>query len=349
MVFVDRPVLAVTQARNFETEGGMRSKLIVVMAVIMTDLVFSMRLAHSQSVDAFPARPVSLVVPYAAGGPADAETRLYATRLAAMGQSFVLDYKPGAAATIGTAYVAKAPADGYTLLLVSTGFTTFPALYKDLPFDTIRDFAPISLVSRNDSVLLARLGFPAKSFADYIAYAKANPGKVNFGTAGAGGIIHLAGGWMHSATSTQVTFVHYKGGGPAVVDLLGGRLDVATAPLISALPLLKTGKAGVLAILNDRRSTLLPQLPTVAEQGIPGYSYGNWYGFVAPAATPAGIVMKLNEGLVKATQDPSLVSTLEAAGSVVIGSTPVQFRQLITQEVVRWQKVVKDTGIKLED
>lgn len=327
----------------------MRSHSIVGIVLIMASLSGSIRLAHSQSTESFPAKPVSLVVPYAAGGPADVETRLYATKLASMGQPFVLDYKPGAGATIGTAYAAKAPADGYTLLLISTGFTTFPALYKDLPFDTIRDFAPISLMSRNDSVLLARPGFPVKSFADYIGYVRANPGKVNFGTAGAGGIIHLAGGWMHSATNTQVTFVHYKGGGPAVVDLLGGRLDVATAPLISAMPLLKTNKAGVLAILNDKRSTLLPQLPTVAEQGIPGYSYGNWYGFVAPAATPAAIVNKLHEGLVRATQDPAVVSTLEAAGSVLIGSTPAQFRQLIAQEVVRWQKVVKDTGIKLED
>lgn len=327
----------------------MLSKMMINLSVALAGLLCCNGVAHSQPADTFPAKPVSLVVPYAAGGPADVETRLYATKLGAVGQPFMLDYKPGAGATIGTAYVAKAAPDGYTLLLVSTGFTTFPALYKDLPFDTIRDFSPVSLMSRNDSVLLARPGFPPKSFSDYIAYAKAYPGKVNFGTAGAGGIIHLAGGWMHSATGTQVTFVHYKGGGPIVVDILGGRLDVATAPLISALPLLKSGKAGVLAILNDKRSALLPQLPTVAEQGIPGYSYGNWYGFVVPAATPGPIISKLNEGLVRVTQDPSVAATLEASGSVLIGSTPAQFRQLIAQEVVRWQKVVKDTGIKLED
>lgn len=301
----------------------------------------------AQSADGFPSRPVTLVVPYAAGGPADVETRLYAAKLS-LGQPMLVDYKPGAGATVGTAYVAKAAPDGHTLLLVSTGFTTFPALYKDLPFDTNRDFAPVSQTSRNDSLLLARPGFPVKDFAGYIAHARAHPGKINFGTAGAGGIIHLAGGWMHSATSTQVTFVHYKGGGPAVTDMLGGRIDVATAPLISALPLLKSGKAVALAIMNDRRSTLLPQLATIAEQGIPGYSYGNWYGFVAPARTPDAIVARLSEAMARMTRDPDVIATLEAAGSVLVGSTPAQFRQLLLQETARWQKVVKDTGIRLE-
>jgi tripartite-type tricarboxylate transporter receptor subunit TctC len=286
-------------------------------------------------------------VPYAAGGPADLETRLYAAKLN-LGQPVVVDYKPGAAAAVGTAFVGKAAPDGHTLLLVSTGFTTFPALYKDLPFDTERDFAPITQTSRNDSLLLARPGFPARNFTEYVAYARSNPGKINFGTAGAGGIIHLAAGWMHSATQTQVTFVHYKGGAPAVADMLGGRIDVATQPLISALPLIKSGKAVALAILNDRRSPVLPQLATVAEQGIPGYSYGNWYGIVAPARTPAAVVSRLNEAFVRMTHDAEVVAVLEAAGSVLVGSTAAQFRQLIQQETARWVKVVKDTGIQLE-
>ncbi len=317
----------------------------VVVTMVM---LLGAGLVAAQPADNFPARPVTLVVPYAAGGPADLETRLYAGKLN-LGVPVLVDYKPGAGATVGTAYVAKAAPDGHTLLLVSTGFTTFPVLYKDLPFDTLRDFAPLSQTSRNDSLLLARPGFPVGNFAEYIAWARSNPGRVNFGTAGAGGIIHLAGGWMHSATGTQVTFVHYKGGGPAVADMLGGRIDVATAPLISALPLVKAGKAQALAIMNDRRTPLLPQLATIAEQGIPGYSYGNWYGFVVPARTPETVVAKLGEALARMTRDPELVKALEAAGSVLVGSTPAQFRQLLQLESARWSKVVQTTGIRLEE
>ena len=300
--------------------------------------------------DNYPNKPVTVVAAIAAGGPIDLEARPYLAKISAMmGQSFVFDFRPGAAGTIGAGYVAKARPDGYTLLVISAGFTVFPAFYKDLPFDVVRDFAHVSLMSERTSVLQVPVSFPAKTFPEYIAYARANPGKINYGTTGVGSITHLAGAWMHGATNTKVTFIPYKGTGPLLQELMAARVDVASGTLVSALPLMKTGKVRPIAILNDKRSTLLPGVPTVAEQGVPGYNYSNWLGFVAPGGTPVAIVNKLSEGFARVARMPEIVSALEAEGSIAVGSTPAQFRQLIVTETARWQKVVQETGIKLEE
>lgn len=306
---------------------------------------------YSQSApDTFPVKPVTFVVPYAAGGPNDFEARLYSTKLnAALGQPFLLDFKPGAGSAIGNTYVAKAKADGYTLLLVAGGFTIMPAFSKNLPYDSVKDFAPIALMSKRSSVLLSRPSFSAKNFTEYIEYAKAHSGKVNLGTSGFGTTSHMAGAWIHSATSTKVTFVHYKGLGPVLLELIGGQLDVAPSGLLSAMPLIRSGKVRPLAILEDRRSKLLPDIATVQEQGIPGFNSVLWLGFSAPAETPLGIVNKLSEELGKVARLPDVMATLEAEGSALVGSTPAQFRQLIVTEIGRWRQVVQDAGIKIED
>ena len=221
--------------------------------------------------EAYPSKAVTVVAAIAPGGGIDVEARMYTTRISAlMGQQFVLDFKPGAAGTIGAAYVARAKPDGYTLHVVGGGFSVFPAFYKDLSFDVVKDFAQISQMSERSSVLQLSPNFPAKNFAEFVVYARANPGKVNYGTTGAGSITHLAGAWLADATNSKITFVHYKGTGPLLIDLMAGRLDIGSGILAAALPYVNTGKTRAIAMLNDKRSSLLPGVQTVAEQGVPG-------------------------------------------------------------------------------
>jgi tripartite-type tricarboxylate transporter receptor subunit TctC len=310
---------------------------------------FACTSAWSQGAASYPSRPVSVVIPYAPGGPADLETRLYTGKLTTMmGQPFVIDYKPGAGTALGSGYVAKAAPDGYTLLVVTGSLTVFPALFKDLNFDTVKDFAPVSLMSERTSVLLVTPDFVPKTFQEYIAFAKANPGKINFGTAGAGSITHLAGAWLHGATKTNATFVHYKGTGPIMPDLFSGRIEATAAGLLASLPAIKAGKVRALAVMGLHQSALLPGVRTIAESGIPGYNYSSWLGFSATGGTPTPIVNKLSETLAKVVKLPDVAGPLEAQGGRMIGSTPAQLQQLILDEIARWKKVVADSNIKLE-
>ena len=320
------------------------------IATLAASLAFMGAARAQESATAFPSKPVTIIIPVAAGGANDNETRLYVTKMTQLtGRSFLLDYKAGAGSTIGTAYVAKATPDGYTLLAVSPNFTVLPVLYKDVSFDPLKDFAPVAQMSTRTTVLLVSPDFPARSFADYLAYAKTNPDKMNFGTAGAGSGTHLAGAWLHSASNTKVTFVHYKGIGPAMQDLMTGRVDATAAVLAPAMPLIKAGKARPLAILNNERTKLLPDMHTAAEQGLPGYNWATWLGIVAPAATPAAIVNKLNEGLARVARMPDVVSSMEAEGSIPVGSTPQQFRQILATESGIWRKVVQDNAIRIAE
>ena len=306
--------------------------------------------AAQGSTDAFPSKPVTIIIALAAGGPADVEARLYTPKLVTMlGQPFVIDFKPGGGGTIGTAAVAKAAPDGYTLLLTDGNFNSYNALYKDLPCDTNRDFAPISLMSLKHFVLVVPASSPLKTVSEYIAHAKANPGKVNYSTTGAGGSAHLAGASLQNMTGTKVTFVHYKGASQLLPDLMAGRLDVVPLALQPALPLLKSGKIRALGVMGEKRAALLPGVPTVAEQGVPGYSYESWVGFSAPGATPAATVNKLHDALVKVVRMPDIIATLEAQGSVPVGNTAAQYKQMLSNETERRRKVVQESGIKLEE
>ena len=230
--------------------------------------------ANGQSApDQYPSKPVVIVAGIAPGGPIDLEARVYSNKLTTMlGQTFVIDFKPGATGTIGAAFVAKARPDGYTLLVASASFTIFPSVYDDLSFDVVKDFAPLTLATQRTSVLQVNPSFPAKTLPEYLAYARANPGRINFGTTGAGSGSHLAGAWLHTATNTKVTFVHFKGTGQLLQEVMAGRIDVASGTLVLSLPLIKSGKVHPMVILNDQRSKLLPDLPTVSEQGIPDFN-----------------------------------------------------------------------------
>ena len=220
----------------------------------------------AQAASFSPSRPVVVIAPYEPGGPVDIEGRLYTKKATELtGQNFIMEYKTGAATRIGVGYVARAAADGHTVLITNSSFTVFPALYKDLPFDTLKDFAPVSQMSIKTNVIVVRSSFPARNFAEYVAYARANPGVVNFAMLGSGSTPHMVVAWLSTVTNTKVTLVPYKGGGPAMVDVVAGRVDAYIPALVAGMPYIKSGKVRPIGVLTGSRSRLLPDLPTIAE------------------------------------------------------------------------------------
>ena len=315
---------------------------------ILASLVAWTDATAQSSAASFPAKPVTVIVPFAAGGPVDLETRMYTARLAELlGQQFIVDYRPGGGTSIGAAHVAKSKPDGYTLLSVSSALAVFPALYKDLPLDVLNDLAPLVHMSNKTSVLMVRAASPFKTFADYLAYAKANPGKLNYGTSDTGGISHLSGMWLHMLHRSEVTFVPYKGNGPLMLDLVAGRVDIASGSPIVSLPLIESGKVRPLAIKGSSRIKQLPGIPTVSEHGMPEYADDNWQGFLAPAGTPEAVVARLSEAMIAVTKHPAIVSALESQASRPVGSGPAAFRAFIAADTTRWKKLVESAGLQL--
>jgi len=288
-----------------------------------------------------------VIVPFAAGGPVDTDTRRYAAKLSEiLGQQVVLDYKPGAGTSIGVGYVAKSKPDGYTLLSNSSAFAVFPAFYKDLKFDPLKDLVPITMMNAIVSVLMVPPSSQLRSFSDYLAYTKANPGKLSYGTSGVGDVSHLSAAWMHSLAGTKVTFVPYKGNGPMTIDLLAGRVDVGSASLVQALPHIRSGKLRALAVRGTNRVKPLPDVPAVAEHpGMKEFAHVNWLGFFAPAGTPEPVIDRLSAALIAVTRMPEIVAHLEAQASTPVGSTPAEFRSLVTEEITRWKKMVSELGL----
>ncbi len=301
-----------------------------------------------EPVESYPSRPVTVVAPIAPGGPIDLQSRVHVKKMTELtGQPFVLDFKPGAGGTIGITYVVKAAPDGYTLLVQTSGITITPATFTNLPYDVLRDLAPITKISDQSSVLLVRASFPAKNFAEFLAHARVNPGKVNYATTGPGGVGHLSGAWIARDTNTEFTFVHYKGASPLLTDLMSQRLDVTSVNFLVAMPLIKAGKARPIAVMRNVRSKLLPDVQTVEEQGVPGYSVSSWTGFFAPSKTPVSIVNKLSTEFAKVVKAPEVIAALERDGIDPAGTTPMEFRQILATDLARWAKLVQETGVKL--
>ena len=326
-----------------------RNPLMMQLFMVLM-LCVSLRGEAQESVTSFPSRPVTIVIPFVPGGPVERDTRVWAQKLSTdLGKPFVLDFKGGAGSTIGTAFVAKAVADGYTLLSVSSGFSVNPALYRNLSFDTEKDLAPISHMHSRGSMLVTHPAFPAKNWKEYVAYVKANPGKVNFGTSGAGGIHHMGGAWLHSELNAKVTFIHYKGGGPVMLDVVAGRADAFPPTISTGLSQVKAGKLRVIAIMSMARSPVMPDIPTVSEQGLPGFDFSSWGGILTTGGTPAPIISKLSNALAKIAKEPDVLKIAATDGTIMIGSTPEAFQRLITEEVRRWKKVVHENNIQLEN
>ena len=312
--------------------------------------LFALAALPAAAADTLAQKPITITIPLAAGGPNDVEARMYTSRISGnlLPQQILIDYKPGASGTISAAYIARAVPDGHTLQLTGGSFGAFPALYKDLPFDTIKDFTHISLVSLKNFVLVVHPSLPVKTFPEYVAYTRANPDKVNMSTTGSGGSTHLGGAWLHNMINTKATFVHYKGAGPASIDLVAGRVNATPLALQTSLNLIKAGKIRAIAMMGSQRSDAIPGLPTISEF-VPGYAFESYIGISGPAGVPAGVVKQINEAFAKVVKMPDVVKSLDAQGSVPVGSTPAEFTKLIQSESERWKKVVRDNNITLEE
>jgi len=322
---------------------------IVTLLMAITVLAAETVLAQT-TVATYPARPVTIISPYVPGSSTQLDGRVWADKLQGVfGKPFLIDFKPGAGTTLGNNYVAKASPDGYTLLIVTGAYTISAATYKDLPYDPIRDLAPVSLNTKRPTMLVVNPSLPVNTLVDYIAYAKARPEALNLGTTGVGGQYHLLGAWLHSLTNTKATFVHYKGAGPVFVDLVAGRIDVSLANFNIGLPYVKSGKLRPIAILSSDRSPLLPGIKTADEQGAPGYEWAAWGGILAPARVSPSIINKLSAELAKIAKMPDVIARFANDGTVLVGSTPEEFRQLIVTEISRWKQLVKDHDIKADE
>jgi tripartite-type tricarboxylate transporter receptor subunit TctC len=305
--------------------------------------------AFAQGAAGYPSKPVTLVLPYTPGANADLEARTYQEGLQAVWKHpLVVDYKPGASGAIANSYVAKSAPDGHTVGFINSSATLLPALRKDLPYDLIKDFAPVIMTTENIIVLLTTPAFAAQTFEEFVARAKARPGEVTWGTVGSGGGFHVGGEWLAGLLGVKLTFVHYKGGAAAEVDLLGGRLNVVPKQFAASLGLIKAGKVKVLGILTRDRSPLLPGVRTVSEMGAPEFAYPNWIGLVVTAATPRAIVDRLNADMVKAIKSPAAMKKWEAQATVAVASTPDEFRKRLAAEVATWDRVVREKNIKEE-
>jgi tripartite-type tricarboxylate transporter receptor subunit TctC len=298
----------------------------------------------------YPTKPIRLVVPFPPGGATDILARAVGQRLTDVwAQSVVIDNRPGAGGNIGTELVAKSAPDGYTLEMGTVGTHAINAsLYSKLPYDHVKDFVPVILVAGVPNVLVVNPSLPVSSVAELIAYAKANPGKLNFASSGNGTSIHLSGELFKTMAGVQMTHVPYKGSAPALQDLLGGQVQLMFDNLPPSLPNIKAGKLKALAVTSATRAPALPDVPTMAEAGLPGFEASSWFGILAPAGTPPAIVAKLNAEVAKWLASPEAQEKLLALGANPAGGTPEDFAKHIAAETAKWAKVVKESGAKVD-
>jgi tripartite-type tricarboxylate transporter receptor subunit TctC len=304
-------------------------------------------LAHAQQ--DYPSRPVRIIVPSVAGGGTDSSTRIVVSKLGELlGQRVVVDNRPGAGSIIGTEMVARAPADGYTLLAAISSMTIQPSMQKSLPFDPIRDFAPVSLFVRLPNVLVGHPSLQPRNVRELIAFAKANPGKLEFASAGTGSNLHLCMEMFLSMAGLRMIHVPYKGASQAIADVTAGYVPFMITNMITGTAQFKAGKLRAYGVTSAKRSSAAPEIPTIAEQGVTGYEAVQWYGLMAPAGTPREIVSKLHKAVAGALQDPNVRERFVSSGADPVGNTPDEFAQLVKSEVVKWANVVKAAGLKPE-
>lgn len=321
------------------------------MKPLFASIIAAMGLAASFACAAqgFPTKPIHLVVPYPAGGTVDGVARNLQPELAkAFGQPVIIENKAGAGGRIGTAEVARAAPDGYTVVMVYDNYPIDPIVYKDLPYDPWKDLLPISLVARAPLIAVASNVLPANDIKELVAYAKANPGKVDFGSTGVGSSAHLAGELFTQATGTQMLHVPYKGGAPAQADLLGGNLQLFWGTTAFANTLLPSGKVKVLGQAGSKRSPAFPNLKTLAEQGFSSVEVYGWMGLMAPAGTPPEIMARWHAELAKAARAPAVAQKLNDQGFEVTVSTPDEFRSFLSAEHGKWAKLIRTASISLQ-
>jgi tripartite-type tricarboxylate transporter receptor subunit TctC len=297
----------------------------------------------------YPVRPVRLIVPSSAGGGSDIIARTIAPKLSErFGQQVIVDNRAGAGTMIGGEVVAKAPPDGYTLLMGISTLATNPAIFKKVPYNALTDFAPITLVLSAPNILVVHPSLPVKSVKELIWFAEARPGQINFASAGAGTNPHLSMELFLSMTKLRMVHIPYKGSAPAMVDLLGGQVGVMTATMLTGIPHVRSGRLRALGVTSAHRTTVAPDVPAIAESGVPGYEAVQWYGVLAPANTPKDIITRLHRDLAAILQSADVKERFAADGGDPGGNSPEEFARYIRSEVEKWARVVKEAGIKPE-
>jgi tripartite-type tricarboxylate transporter receptor subunit TctC len=319
----------------------------MLMAVASFTIAVSPLAARGQS--AYPNKPIRMIVPFAAGGGADIVARALGQKLAEVyRQPVVVDNRGGGTTIAPTEAVAKAAPDGYTLLMATSGHVINPSFFAKLPFDTVKDFAPVTQVTSQAYILGVYPGVPAKSVKELIALAKAKPGQLNYASGGNGNATHLGAELLKDLAGIDIVHVPYKGGGPALIALISGEVAMLFSNVSFTLPQIKAGKVRALAVSSTKRSLIAPELPTVAEAGVPGFELTSWYGVLAPAKTPKAIVASLHDEIVKALNAPDIKARLANDGNEAVGSTPEEFAAYIAAEIPKWARVVKRSGARME-
>jgi tripartite-type tricarboxylate transporter receptor subunit TctC len=297
--------------------------------------------------EVYPSRPIQAIVPFAAGGGIDIITRIFQPKMEEfLGQPLVIQNRPGAAGTIGTTSAARAAPDGYTLLFTLTPYVVNAHLYKQLPYDPLRDFAPISLIATTPNILAINPNVKATSVMELIHLAKAHPGTLNYGTVGLGSAFHLAGALFSVMADVNIVEVPYKGGPQAAADLLTGQVQIMFGNLPTLLPYIESGQLKALAVTSSKRLEIIPELPTVAESGVPGYEFETWFGVLAPAGTPQDKIHRLHEALRFAIESPDVIKLSAAQGTYLAGNTPEQFSTFLQEDMIKWGGVIRQTGLE---
>ncbi|MBI3068298.1 MAG: tripartite tricarboxylate transporter substrate binding protein [Betaproteobacteria bacterium] len=314
----------------------------------LSRMLFMLLLAAGSTVlaQSYPTGPLRIVVPFPPGGGTDIFARALAQKLnESWGQPAVVDNRGGANGTIGAALVAKAPPDGYTMLVAPSGFAVNPSIYRALPFDAVKDFAPVTQLAASPLVIVVHPSLPARSVKELIALAKARPGEINYGSSGNGSPPHLATELFKYMTGINMVHIPYKGAGPAAIDVVGGQISLYFMNMLQAKPLAQSGKVRALGVTSPRRFPALPEVPAVAEAGVPGYEMTNWYGLFLPAGSPKAALGKLHAEVARILNLPDMKDRLAADGAVVVASTPEQFAAFLKQEMAKFAKVVKISGM----
>ena len=338
--------VASVRLRGVARAAGRPTAVAVVAAAVGLILLALPPVASAQG---YPARPIRMVIPYTPGGYTDTMGRTLGEALVKpLGQPIVYDNKPGANSLIGADMVAKAAPDGYTIGTVIAAHSVNPSLYQKMPFDAIRDFAPITVISLAPVILVANNNAPFSTVSELVAYAKANPGKLSYGSSGTGAAAHLSMEYFNSVTGTKMTHIPYKGTAPALTDLIGGQIQLMFDVVSSMGQQVKAGKIKAIAIASDRRMAAVAQVPTFIESGVPGFVSSSWAMLLAPAATPPAIVDRLSGESRKALSAPTMQTKFEEMGVIPVGNTPAEAMTFLRQEVEKWGKVVREANVKLD-
>jgi tripartite-type tricarboxylate transporter receptor subunit TctC len=319
------------------------SRMIAIVVVIATMASLG---SNASGADAYPSKPIRVIVPYSAGGGTDLVGRALQPRLeAALGGSMMIDNRPSGGGILGVNLVAKAPADGYTLLLNSASFTFIPSMYKELPFDAIKDFRPITNLARTPLILCVHPSMPVTRLKDLLDIARKHPGDVLYASAGVGSNLHLTTELFKYMAGIDMRAVPYKGAGTAAIGLMTGEVQVSFLGLMAAVPLMNSGRMRGLAVSTKERSPILPDMPSIHEAGVPGYDKGGWTGLYAPAAVPDPIIRAIYQAAAKVTRDPETAKLLAGQGSTLVGNTPEDFAVFVRAEIAEWAKLIQKMNL----